>query len=372
MLLYICLGLLLACAYTLIISRYIYYWQQLLTWDLPRTLVPQTKVTVLVAARNEATQIEACLAALSQQKYPEQLLEIILIDDHSEDATAQLAAQYAKVRVLSLPDPQTGKKAAIAYGISQSSGQLIVTTDADCIMANDWLLYLVSFYEAKQPAFIAAPVTFYEEQSLLERFQSLDFMGMMGIAGAGVQGEFMQLCNGANLAYERQIFEAVGGFEGIDHVASGDDMLLMQKIAAQNPKALAYLKQAAAQTRTKAKPTWKAFIQQRVRWGSKSSVYTNWQTQAILGVVWLLCVTCFVDLLLGYFWPLLWGVLVLKLFVKAWVDFFLLNMMADFFDRHSLMRVFVPAFFIHCWYIAWVGTLSLFQKEYTWKGRRVK
>ena len=128
------------------------------------------------------------------------------------------------------------------------------------------------------------------ERNLLERFQSLDFCGMMGITGAGIHKKYLLMGNGANLAYEKAVFEEVGGFEGIDHLASGDDILLMQKIAKVYPEQLVFVKNLEAVINTTAQPTWRAFIQQRVRWASKSAQYPqrglpyNWQ-QCICFVV---------------------------------------------------------------------------------------
>ena len=119
---------------------------------------------------------------------------------------------------------------AIGTAIAHASGDLIVTTDADCIVPTNWLQLFVSFYEINGLQFIAAPVNFHLEKSLFERFQSLDFLGMMGVTGASIQLGWMNMCNGANLAYSKRAFERVEGFAGIDHLASGDDILLMQKI----------------------------------------------------------------------------------------------------------------------------------------------
>ena len=155
-------SIILLCAYLCVILCYIYYWERLPTWDLPEPLpTPRTSLAVLVAARNEAEGIERCLEALVVQDYPRDLHQIYLIDDHSEDDTAQLvqryAAQYPHLHLCALPDGQTGKKSALAYGIAQSESDLVVTTDADCIMGPQWLSHIAHFYESEQPKFMAAP-----------------------------------------------------------------------------------------------------------------------------------------------------------------------------------------------------------------------
>ena len=274
--------------YIAIISIYIYYWNKLNVWNIPKGFSPQTTVSVIIAARNEADVIKECLNALIVQKYPNNLLQIWIVDDHSDDETSNIIKKFIKknnadhFHYLKLSKGFKGKKDSIAAAIQQSYGELIVTTDADCVMHPNWLLYLVSSYEKNNYKLIAAPVSFYEEKSLFERFQSLDFMGMMAVSAAGIKGRFMNMCNGANLAYERQAFKSVNGFEGIDNISSGDDMLLMQKIDTKYPNKIGYIKNAESKTLTHAKSTITGFVQQRIRWTSKSGAYSGWQVGAIL------------------------------------------------------------------------------------------
>jgi cellulose synthase/poly-beta-1,6-N-acetylglucosamine synthase-like glycosyltransferase len=207
----------------------------------------------------------------------------------------------------------------------------------------------------------------------MEQFQSLDFAGMMAITAAGIQGKYLYMCNGANLAYPKAVFEEVKGFEGVDGLASGDDMLLLQKIADRYPDGIQYLKTNAAVVLTAPMQTLSSFIQQRRRWASKSGSYKGWGTQLQLGLVWLfslsmlltLCLTPF----LGCSMLLLW---LIQFALKAIADYLLLNSACRFFKRIDLMKVFWPSLFLHWGYIIWVGSLGLLPTKYKWKGRSVK
>ncbi len=371
---YSTLSIFLILCYLVIILLYIFYWNLIEEWEIPSNYSFRTTVSVIIAARNEADNIQQCLEAILAQSYPSELLDIWIVNDHSEDQTADIVHSFhhKNIHLLNLPPNQRGKKQAIQFAIQHSKGDLIVTTDADCSMGTDWLKYIVSYYQEYPSKLIAAPVSFHRENSIFELFQTLDFMGMMAVSGAGIKGRFMNLCNGANLAYERTAFDAVNGFEGIDHLASGDDMLLMQKIAAQYPNQIAYLKNKQAQTLTYAKPTVKTFLQQRIRWASKSGAYTNWQTIVILAIVWILCLSMIVDLLLTPFNYLFLFWFVFKFIAKGFADFFFLGMMTSFFDRPKLMRAFIPSLFFHWWYISVVGLLGNIIKRYEWKGRKVR
>lgn len=344
-------------------------------WELPEDFVPQTAVSILIPARDEASSIGACLAHICQQHYPADLLEIFVIDDHSTDATVQIVSdlQSASVQLLQLPEGMTGKKAGLTYGIGQATGELIITTDADCIVPEHWLPFLVSYYQAHAPVFITAPVQFTAETSALERFQSLDMLGTMILTGAGIRSGTLHMSNGANLAYPKAIFEAVDGFAGIDHLASGDDMLLMHKIAERHPGRLAFLKQSQAGVQTRAAATWRAFFRQRLRWATKSGTYQDWRIIATLALVFLLCWSILLSPLLGVVWG--WAGLLpfcTLLSFKLVADYQLLRTAARFFRREDLMRHFLLSQLFHILYIAIIGLAANLVKRYEWKGRKLK
>ena len=209
--------------YIIIQTIYTEGWKALSIWNIPNDFQPKTKISILIPARNEADNIGNCIESILNQTYPKNLFEIIVLDDFSEDETAELVNNYTKnnlttIRLIalgnyiSLDDTQSFKKKAIEIGIAQANGELIVTTDADCVVQPNWLMLIASIYEEKQPKFIAAPVNFYQEQNDFERFQSLDFIGMMGITGSGIHTKLMNMCNGANLAYSKAVFYEVKGF----------------------------------------------------------------------------------------------------------------------------------------------------------------
>lgn len=380
---YIGLSLLLSMSYAYIISSILQIWRELPIWELPADFQPNTSVSVIIPARNEAAGITACLESIVQQNYPKELLEIIVIDDHSTDETAALVANlqrsYPQLQILKLSHFLSSgkinsyKKKALEVGIAQARGELIVTTDADCLAPPNWLRLLVSLYEKKNAKLIAAPVNFHQEKNLLERFQSLDFAGTMLITGAGIHARTMRLSNGANMAYPKQIFTELAGFEGVDQFASGDDMLFAQKVAAKYPDEIFFLKNAAATVLTQAKPDWQSFLQQRLRWATKSTTYKDWRITWVLVMVFFYCCNIILSLLLlplfgiAFCWIFLiqWG-------LKSFFDYQLLNTACRFFHRKELMQSFLPAQMLHLAYIVVIGFLGNVVKKYEWKGRKVQ
>ena len=353
----------------------IYYWR---SWKAIPVFEPLgdgggISISVIIPARNEEAQIGALLQALETQTYPSALYEVVVVDDHSSDATATIASQYKNVKVLSLKENgiNSYKKKAIEAGIAASTGDLIVTTDADCIPANEWLATIASFKKATGAVFIASPVKFSGNSSILQVFQVMDFMVLQGITGAAVSRRQLSMCNGANLAYDRKVFIEAGGFKGIDHIASGDDMLLMHKIARLYPSKIFYLKSTAAIVETKPMQTWKAFLHQRIRWASKATHYTDARILPVLLLVYLLNLSLPVLLIAGC-WDTRFFLYALAFAgIKTLIELPLFITLAGFFNKQwttTLFPLFQP---LHIAYTLIAGFLGQSGK-YEWKGRKVK
>lgn len=365
-------------AYILLILYFLYHWSKIPQTVFSPQVLPSTQVSIIIPARNEAANIGACLQAILSQNYPAKLMEIVVVNDHSEDDTASIVQSIpdSRIHLINLANyPIQGyafKKHGIQTGIQQSQGKLILCTDADCQMGPEWLGSMVAFFEREKLQMIAGPVNFHHEKNLLERFQSLDFLGMMLLTGAGLQSGLMRMGNGANLAYTRAAFEAVGGFNGVNQLASGDDLFLMHKIEQQYPGQVRFLKSLSATVYTTAMPNWRSFFQQRVRWGTKNAAYQEWQITAVLGLVFGLCWAIIVAALLSLFVPGFGFSLLILLLFKIGADYLLLSAASTFFQRQDLLRVFWQAQVLHILYIAVVGLLANVRKQYEWKGRQVR
>lgn len=334
--------------------------------------VPDVFISVIIPARNEEANIAALLQALLAQSYTR--FEVIVVDDHSTDNTAAIVRSFPTVALIQLQEEgiNSYKKKAIATGITVASGTLIVTTDADCLPGKDWLLTIAAFYTEKKSAFIAAPVTYTCNGSPLQVFQALDFLVLQGITGAAVHYRHLSMSNGANLAYERTAFYEGGGFSGIDHIASGDDMLLMHKIALLHPDRIHYLKSKAAIVSTQPMLSWKDFINQRIRWASKAGKYNDTRITVVLLLVYLFnC--CFPALLIaaiingGMYWLYPAAFLIGKTIAE--IPF--VAAAAQFFDRSNLLRYFFFFQPVHIFYTIFSGLLGQLGR-YEWKGRKVK
>ncbi|WP_316798624.1 glycosyltransferase family 2 protein [Pedobacter frigidisoli] len=338
--------------------------------------IPHTKVSVIVAARDEELNIKRTIEALIAQDYPKTLTEIIFIDDHSTDQTAHIVSAYADqgIKLIKLNEDRalnSYKKKAIQTAIGSCSGDLIITTDADCVMGNRWLSGIVSFYEDKDYKMISSPVAYFEEKSFFERLQSLEFLYLIGLGASTIGNKQPSTCNGANLAYEKKTFYEVGGFQGIDDLASGDDELLLHKIAAKYPNQIGFLRNREAIVYTHAKENLKSFIQQRKRWASKSTRYKN-KSIIVLGVfVWLFNLSILANFIAGLFFPLLLTVTLYQLLVKMILEMLFLWDVTGFANRRRLLVLIPVLNVLHIIYIIYIGIAGNSGK-YNWKGRMVR
>jgi cellulose synthase/poly-beta-1,6-N-acetylglucosamine synthase-like glycosyltransferase len=222
--------------------------------------------------------------SILENNYPKELFEVIVVDDFSTDNTGaivtELQQEFDNVKLIRLEDHinsklNSYKKKSIELAVSFAKHEWIITTDADCIAKNTWLQMLDAFIRKTNAVFIAAPVKFINSGSFISIFQCLDFISLQGITAASVSAGLLSMCNGANLAYKKEAFYAVGGFKDVDNIASGDDMLLMHKIKKHFPDRLAYLFSKDVIVSTPPMPDWKSFINQRIRWASKATSYDD-------------------------------------------------------------------------------------------------
>jgi cellulose synthase/poly-beta-1,6-N-acetylglucosamine synthase-like glycosyltransferase len=372
---------LLLAGYAVLLFWYRKWFMRLQPFVVPLDFTAATRFTVIIPARNEEQNIGACVQSILHQDYPAHLFDIIVIDDHSTDNTAavvrSLQATHTNLHLIRLEELLQGKplnsykKKAIELAIGQATGDWIVTTDADCFFNPGWLQGYAAYIQQYQPALVAAPVIFHCSGSFLSVFQSLDFMSLQGITAAAVSAGFHSMCNGANLAYNKKIFYEVGGFRGIDNIASGDDMLLMHKIKQRYPRQTAYLFSQQAIVETAPMPDWKSFFNQRIRWASKADKYSDKGIFWVLLLVYLLNFFLLVFFFVALFKPLLLVFWVGLLLAKTLIELSFMLPVARFFDQVKLLNWFAVMQPFHITYMVVAGWLGKFGK-YQWKGRQVK
>jgi cellulose synthase/poly-beta-1,6-N-acetylglucosamine synthase-like glycosyltransferase len=392
------ISLVLFICYAALIIYYRQSWLKIPSYIPGENPSPTIKISVIIPARNEEKNIVACLDAVCNQTLTKELYEIIVVDDHSTDATAAIVKTYEtkNVKLISLKDfipSQTTnayKKKAIETAIAQSTGDLIVTTDADCIVTKDWLDTIKDFYHETNAVFIAMPVSYRCSNRFIEIFQCLDFMTLQGITGAAVFRRIHSMCNGANIAYSKKAYYEAGGFAGIDNIASGDDMLLMHKIWKQHSDAVYFLQSKKVIVQTQPQKTIKDFFNQRIRWASKADKYDDKRIFWVLVLVYFFNVLMLLLPIVSIFHPdsyrnqlslpvaiginfqlSLFHFWLTLLIGKTIIELFFLYPVAKFFNQQKLLWWFPVAQPFHIFYTVIAGWLGKFG-SYRWKERNVK
>ena len=365
-------------AYSILIEYYRKGWRRLEEYDLPEGFAATAKVTVIIPARNEERAIGQCLQSIVNQHYPAELVQVIVIDDHSTDRTAEIVRNFKNdsIQLISLQDHvqdpiNSYKKKAIDIGIAHATGDWIITTDADCIAGKDWIGTVMAYQQQTGAVMITSPVKLQSRNTLLSIFQSLDFITLQGITAASISRGFHTMGNGANLCYSREAFLEVGGFRDIDHIASGDDMLLMYKMARQHPGKIKYLKSRNALVTTEAPDSWRGFWQQRIRWASKADKYDDRKIFWVLLLVYIVNLMLLVLFVLSFFNLDLLLIVILFIFSKILLEFPFVSAVASFFGERWLMKYFPFLQPLHILYTVVAGWLGKFG-SYEWKGRTVQ
>ncbi|MBQ0768263.1 MAG: glycosyltransferase [Bizionia sp.] len=338
----------------------------------------RTRFSIVIAFRNEADNLTDLLTSLSQLKYPLDSFEIIFVDDASEDGSAQLIhkhlTQYPALEYSILNNKRISnspKKDAITTAINTAKNEWIITTDADCIVHNLWLNSIDSYIQNNDCNIIAAPVAYYEIDSLLKRFQFLDFLSLMGatIGGFGIKKPFM--CNGANFAYRKETFLKLQGFKGNNNIASGDDIFLLEKAVSDAPDMVHYLKSKHAIVYTKPQSNFNALVQQRKRWAAKTSQYSSSFGKFVGLAVFAMNLILMLGILLVVTAILPLKILISIFVIKTIIDSILLFKTCRFFNSKFSIPFYIGSSIFYPFFTVYIAITALFS-NYNWKGRQFK
>ncbi|MGV6829197.1 MAG: glycosyltransferase family 2 protein [Flavobacteriales bacterium] len=338
---------------------------------------PKIGFSILIAFRNEEKNIPSLLKSIKELKYPTQLFEFIFINDASTDASVKLIQNELQnsAVVYQIIDNQhfsaSPKKDAITLGIKKSQFDWILTTDADCILPTRWLISYNEFISKMNPVFIAAPVKYDQSTHFLEYYQAIENCSLQTVTIGSFGLKKPLLCNGANLAYQKIAFYKVLGFKGNNHIVSGDDIFLLDKMKEQFQNSVHFLKARDATVITKPQETWKSVINQRVRWASK----TGKQKSLVSKLLGLVIVFCNLFLVVGSIYTLIYTYFTIFLLVflvlKIILDFVFIAKTHIFFKNKISVPYFLMSAFCYP-FISMVIVLKSIQGNYLWKDRKYK
>ncbi len=323
--------------------------------------------TVIVAARNEEQNIERCLHSLNKLEYPDEKLEIIIVDDGSTDNTPELIDGFIKdknrFKKITIPDSEksrlAGKTNAVAKGIANANGEIILTTDADCTVKPSWVKSIVSYYTKD-----VGVVNGYTTQSSKSNFhgmQALDFIYLLLVAAGSINLGKPISCIGNNMSYRKKAYEEAGGYENLPFSVTEDFILLMGIHKLKKYKIIYPLEKDALVTSLACNSV-KKLVHQKKRWavGGLGVPFTGFLIM-FWGFFTNLCV-----LLTPFFFSKAWLYMV---FFKIVVDFFVLYPIHKQLGITDKMKYFLSHQVYYLLYVVALPFLILPNRKVFWKGR---
>jgi cellulose synthase/poly-beta-1,6-N-acetylglucosamine synthase-like glycosyltransferase len=338
--------------------------------NLPPREGYEPTVTVIIAARNEEDQIPTCLESLIGLDYPREKLEIIIVDDFSTDRTAEIVEAFIAgrtgIRMLKSPPEQgnlRGKTNAIAQGIRNSTGEIIMFTDADCSVSPGWVRGTVRYFG--EDTGIVGGFTILTSHNVFQGVQALDWLYLFGIGSATAGLKIPLTAIGNNLSIRRAAYIETGGYEVIPFSVT-EDYSLVQTIIQKTRYSLSFPLEREAIVSSGACDTVSQLVRQKQRWGVGALDMVP-SGMAIIALGWLLRAA----ILLGFFlMPIPWSLGALLAVVVA--DYTFLSKVFGLLPFKHVRKYFLP---FEC-YLTIYGLLIPFltfgSRHVVWKERTLR
>jgi cellulose synthase/poly-beta-1,6-N-acetylglucosamine synthase-like glycosyltransferase len=324
-------------------------------------------VSVVVAARNEEKNIKSCIESLNNLSYPEDKIDLIIIDDESTDNTAAIVKEFisskVKFRLIELKDEYggklKGKVRAVAEGIREASGEIILTTDADCQVNSLWAKTIASYYN--NDVGVVNGFTTISASNTFSGMQAIDFIYLLFVASGTINLGRPVSCIGNNMSFRKKAYHEIGGFENLPFSVT-EDYLLLNSIHSLKKYKLIYPVKNNALVISKPSKSIKDLFNQKKRW-AVGGIDVPFVGKLLM--FWAFIINLFILLTPVFFSPV-WLYLV---FFKIATDFFTLVPIHQKLGLQKNLKYF-PVFQIY--FIIYTITLPfivLCSKKVKWKDR---
>jgi len=338
------------------------------------------KISVVVACRNEEKNIKNLIKDVMNQNFDKERFQLIIVDDHSEDKTLEIlhkeSEKWKNLHIICMNDDEIGKKNAIRKGVRFTKGDVILCTDADCKIQENWIKTMLSNFTNKHIKFVAGPVKYSSEDNFLNKFQSLELISLVSSGAAAIQRKKSTICNGANLAFRRKEYNEIP--LDVFHDFSTDDVSLLNYFKNHYKDGILFSRDLDSIVETNSNSDLISQFKQKLRWISNSKNIRDWQSFYVASVVFLMNSLISILLVLSL-WSIFSGyeeiyIILINLFVAVFIkyvtDYLFLKEVLDFFRRKDLLIYLLPFEIINAIYTVVIVTLSLVYSP-KWKGRRL-
>jgi cellulose synthase/poly-beta-1,6-N-acetylglucosamine synthase-like glycosyltransferase len=329
---------------------------------------PLPPVSIIIAARNEEANIARCLESMAALDYPRDLLQVIVVDDHSSDTTPQIirgfTAAHPNVELIeAVPGRDTlrGKTNAVAQGMDAARGEIVLFTDADCAVPKGWVKETVKYYTSEEIGIVGG-FTSLDSGNWFESMQAIDWFVLFSVAAATIRLGYPVTAVGNNLSVRRKAYEEVGGYRNIPFSVT-EDYALFHAITSRTHYRARIPIDPATVVRSGACENLRDLYHQKKRWftGGRDM---DIKSMLIFGVAYLLNLSLIVASVTG------WAPVV----TAAWAcklipDFFLTLPAISKFRRWKLLLAFPAYELYYVLYVLIYPPLVLFAPDVVWKER---
>ncbi len=332
-------------------------------------------VSVVVAARDEERNLPALLASLEAQSL--RAFQVVLVDDRSRDGTAALMEAFRArhgrrvtvVRNREEPGTRNPKQAALDIAARLADGEVLVFTDADCVVPPQWLAGLLGYFRDPRVGVVFGQLSLGSGRpgGFLDRFQAFEqpliHQWSSGTAGLGMPGS----CFGSNLAARRAVLEELGGFRGLGDTLTEDAALVAA--AAKHRWRVRVSTRRSTMIVTRPQTSWAEFLNQHLRWNTGAFFHQDAGTRLPYRFIALYLTASVLAIPLCPFFPRL-----AMLPATSFIGVGLMGLLAGLLYRRDLAAYLLrlapyTLFFMGFYSLATV--LSMLRRTPEWKGRKL-
>jgi len=330
------------------------------------------KIALLIPYRNERVRLPGLLPnvlAVSRSTS-----EVILVNDHSDDGSQDIVREFIDAHHLKLwrmmDHAGSGKKSALTTALNATDAEIIVTTDADCLLPDNWLPAICKHFVRDSVQMVAGSVMTVTGKGFFSSFQQIEWASILLVMRYAFSVNKPLTVSGANLAYRRSAFRTVRGYEGNETHLSGDDEFLLKKIVKKyGPGALVFTKRRECLVWTFPFVGVRDLLIQRIRWASKWKLHRSFYHAgtAFGGLLVAIVQLSSFLLMLGA----LWDIVVFLAFwvIKVVVERNVLGRILSEYGIGGTGWAYLKTSCIHPFYSVWIGIFSI-RGKFIWKGRK--
>lgn len=330
-------------------------------------------LSICLVFRNEEEQLEQCVKSLLSAASQIKQLEIIMVDDHSEDSSPQIAEELTRSHscIQFLKASGEGKKRAISQAVQAANGDWIFTADADCMYPENSIANLLLLVITDNHQIGAMPVVVTEVNSLMSAYESLESHGIMAITAVALKDRLFYSASGAALLYPKQLFQKLQPYRNNFDILSGDDLFLLYAYKRISGKEIFFTKNREKVVTTSGQKNWTSYFEQRLRWASKNTKFKDLKLSGILLLTIAADIIFILLVILAFFEKsMLSGIIALCMF-KALSEVYLLIVSSRYWQHTKLLRYLPLVVLIRSFIQLSLLFYYLFNKKVKWKGRTI-